>query len=407
MVSAGGAGAAAPGAESGVAPEAVVADLYARFADGVFGFCVSLLRDRDDAADVTQDVFVLAAQRYGQLREPERVRAWLFAIARHCCYRRLRQRERVIPVEFVPDPVEDDAAPDALSAAEAGELVWAAASGLGERDRAVLHLNVYEGLDGADLAAALGVVHANPYSLVHRAKERLEQAVGALLVARLGRAQCARLRSVVEGWDGSLTPLMRKRLARHVEGCETCRRTRARLVASAAFAAVPFAVPDDAFALPADRVRTAAELVARAQSVVLSRARWQADGFPPPDEERRRRRWPLVVLVIGVAGGLGLAALVATRGGGGPQGPASAVTGTTVATGTTTVPATSAPVTAAPVTAAPVTAAPVTSAPVTAAPVTSAPVTAAPVTAAPVTSAPVTSPPTTIERTLPPTTIPT
>ena len=61
--------------------QAAFAELYREYAERLFGFCVVLLRDRDEAADATHDTFVLAAQKVHQLRDPERLRPWLFAKA--------------------------------------------------------------------------------------------------------------------------------------------------------------------------------------------------------------------------------------------------------------------------------------------------------------------------------------
>ncbi|MGH8967094.1 MAG: RNA polymerase sigma factor, partial [Actinomycetes bacterium] len=58
------------------------AAIYDRYADRLHDFCWSVLRDRDEAADAVQDTFVLAAQRLAQLNDPERLRSWLYAVAR-------------------------------------------------------------------------------------------------------------------------------------------------------------------------------------------------------------------------------------------------------------------------------------------------------------------------------------
>jgi hypothetical protein len=46
------------------------AAIYDRYADRLHDFCWSLLRDRDEAADATQDAFLVAAERLDQLRDP-------------------------------------------------------------------------------------------------------------------------------------------------------------------------------------------------------------------------------------------------------------------------------------------------------------------------------------------------
>jgi DNA-directed RNA polymerase specialized sigma24 family protein len=57
--------------------------IYDRYADRLHDFCVGMLRDGDAAADCVQDVFVTAATKLVQLQDPNRLRAWLYAIARH------------------------------------------------------------------------------------------------------------------------------------------------------------------------------------------------------------------------------------------------------------------------------------------------------------------------------------
>src|SRR6478609_8209463 len=59
------------------------AGIYDRYADRLFDFCVGMLRDRDDAADCVQDAFCTAASRLGQLRDADKLRPWLYAIARN------------------------------------------------------------------------------------------------------------------------------------------------------------------------------------------------------------------------------------------------------------------------------------------------------------------------------------
>ncbi len=70
------------------------AEIYDRYADRLHDFCCGMLRDRDGAADCVQDVFCIAAIRMTQLREPDKLRPWLYAIARNEALRRIRERRR-------------------------------------------------------------------------------------------------------------------------------------------------------------------------------------------------------------------------------------------------------------------------------------------------------------------------
>jgi RNA polymerase sigma factor (sigma-70 family) len=220
---------------------AAFAAIYDRYADRLYDFCHSLLRDREEAADATQDAFVMAAERLGQLRHPERLRPWLYAVARTQALARIRARKRTATeseVSDLPDPSSGPA--DLAEQTELQVLVWNAAAGLSERDRALLDLHLRHGLEGAELGETMGVGANHAYVLLSRLRDQVERSLGALLVARLGRDDCPELSLLLTGWDGRFSPLIRKRVARHVDDCDLCSERR-RAVASplSLLAAVP------------------------------------------------------------------------------------------------------------------------------------------------------------------------
>jgi hypothetical protein len=119
-------------------------------------------------------------------------------------------------------------------------LVWAAVEGLNPREREVLELSVRHGLEGQDLAAALGVPLNHCHALLSTARSQLERSVAVVIVARAGRSACPALEELLQPWDGTLTPLWRKRIARHLDRCGRCGDTRRdRVSAQAVLAATP------------------------------------------------------------------------------------------------------------------------------------------------------------------------
>src|SRR6266568_336985 len=60
-------------------------EAYDRYAVPLYAYCRSMLREPADAADAVQDTFVIAVSKLTRLRDPERLRAWLFAVARNEC----------------------------------------------------------------------------------------------------------------------------------------------------------------------------------------------------------------------------------------------------------------------------------------------------------------------------------
>ena len=235
--------------------------VYDRYADRLFDFAHSMLRNREDAADAVADAFVAFAEKLPQLRDPDRLRPWLYAIVRSQCLHRIKGRGRFAfdADDRLSEMADTATASDELVArSELQQLVWDAAGGLAERDRALLDLHLRQGLDGAELGEAMGVSASNAYVMMNRLRGQLERSLGALLVAKTGRTDCADLDGTLANWDGEFSPLVRKRVARHVDGCPRCTARKAAMASPLAlFAGV------SAFAAPAglrERVLTSVTL---------------------------------------------------------------------------------------------------------------------------------------------------
>jgi RNA polymerase sigma factor (sigma-70 family) len=261
-----------------------LAAAYDSYAAVLYNYCRSLLAEPADAADAVQDTFVIAAAKLGGLRDPDRLRPWLYAVARNECHRRLRARARLASLDEAGDVSETSAVePHGADAAALKELVTAAVAGLNPGDREVIELHLRHELTGADLADALGVPPNQAHALASRARGQLERSLGALLVARTGRKSCAELDAILAGWDGDLTILLRKRVSRHVDSCKTCsERKRRELSPAMLFSILPvFALPrglrQQVLRLVSDRSPEAASY----RDMVVRRAgRFGSAGFP-------------------------------------------------------------------------------------------------------------------------------
>src|SRR5215471_1595293 len=84
-----------------------LAEAYDRYADPLFKYCRTLLSDPADAADAVQDTFVIAASRLDGLRDPERLRPWLYSVARNESLRILRSKKGTSALDEAPDVTDD------------------------------------------------------------------------------------------------------------------------------------------------------------------------------------------------------------------------------------------------------------------------------------------------------------
>ena len=297
-----------------------LAEAYDKYAAPLYAYCRSLLREPADAADVVQDTFVIAAGRLAGLRDQNRLRPWLYAVARNECYRRTRTTAAHPTASLDTMPDVTDATADAsgeASRAELRALLRSAVRGLKASDQDLIELQIRQGLDVAEIAALLGVSRNHTHALLSRARDQLETSLGALLVARTGQEDCAVLSAMLEGWDGQLTVLTRKRLNRHIERCPVCAERKRRelapalLLGLAPLAALPIA-PMPA-GLRGHVLKLASsdtpEAVAH-RAIVAQRTTFGHTGFPKPLDPPKTPWWRTRQGQV-TAGGVAAAAAVA------------------------------------------------------------------------------------------------
>jgi len=299
-----------------------LAEAYDRYAGALFGYCRSLLREPADAADAVQDTFVIAASKLTRLRDPERLRAWLFAVARNECMRRLRSREAA-PLEDIPDQPDDSADVGAeAERAEARALMRAAVGGLNDGERDVIN-QLWHGLEVPEVAAVLGVSRNHAYSLFSRARDQLAASVAVLVVGRSGRKDCAALDRLLSDWDGRLTATLRKRVGRHIDGCLVCSdRRRQELQPAMLLSLTPGALlagaaarltgPPPALRDAVLRLASGTDPHALAIRVAAGRSTraFGINGFPKPPHHGHLGLTSLPHLPLSVAGGTAVAATV-------------------------------------------------------------------------------------------------
>jgi RNA polymerase sigma factor (sigma-70 family) len=197
---------------------------YDYHAAALHAYCRSALSEPADAARAVQDTFVVAAFKLAELRDPSRLRPWLYAVARNECRRRRRGDTVPAGLDEIGEMTRDESADAAVDAEQPRmrEIVAAAVAGLNPAERDVIELGLRHDLAGADLADVIGVSADQADALLGPARSRFETLLGPLLVACSEQSRCADLRELLDGWDGRLTVLPHKRVSRHIEHCAEC-----------------------------------------------------------------------------------------------------------------------------------------------------------------------------------------
>jgi RNA polymerase sigma-70 factor (ECF subfamily) len=135
-------------------------ELVRQFGERVRVFAAMRTRDRETARDLGQEVMigVLTALRQGQLRDPDRLAAFVYGIARNIVNNHLRIG-RARPSEPLVSEIPA-ASPDPVERIETGRrhvLVRGALARLNRADRGILLLTLVDGLKPAEIASRLGL----------------------------------------------------------------------------------------------------------------------------------------------------------------------------------------------------------------------------------------------------------
>jgi len=150
----------------------------------VFGFVKRMVPNADEAADVTQDVFIRAFQSFGRFDARSSVRTWLFRIAYNLCIDRARKADRSVPevgmaispeTEEQIDVADNRWQPEMIAMdAELQEAIEEGIRTMSEKLRTVLFLHDREDTPYEDIARIVGVPVGTVKSRLFLARAHLQ-----------------------------------------------------------------------------------------------------------------------------------------------------------------------------------------------------------------------------------------
>lgn len=163
--------------------------LVARWQRRAWRLAWSIVRDAEDARDLSQEAFVRLYQRAGQFDGRARFSTWFYRLIVNVCldhHRRGWWRRLLVPgsdgdgpdalLSRLPAPPSDPA--EDLQREQTMKRIWAAVAGLPARQRAALVLQVQEGLETPEIAQALGCSETTVRVHLHRALTTLRKRLG-------------------------------------------------------------------------------------------------------------------------------------------------------------------------------------------------------------------------------------
>jgi RNA polymerase sigma-70 factor, ECF subfamily len=156
----------------------------------VFGFVRRMVPNSEEAADVTQEVFIKAFQNFTRFDGRSSVRTWLFRIAYHLCVDRARKQDRTPDQVALVDAEEGESIdlpdsrwqPEQLAVdSELMSVVEAAILSMSEKLRSVLLLHDREDMQYEEIAQMLEVPVGTVKSRLFLARAHLQNVVKSYL----------------------------------------------------------------------------------------------------------------------------------------------------------------------------------------------------------------------------------
>ena len=161
--------------------------LVRRYRQRVYSLAYGMLRNEQDATDLSQETFVQAWQANLGFKKNASFYTWLYRITTNLCIDFVRKRDRrpTVPFEETVDPDSDadvEVAPSSqrlpdeeVRRKELREQIDAALQELSPEHRAVIQLREYEGMDYAEIAKAVGCQIGTVMSRLHYARKHLQK----------------------------------------------------------------------------------------------------------------------------------------------------------------------------------------------------------------------------------------
>ncbi|HLK89748.1 MAG TPA: RNA polymerase sigma factor [Polyangia bacterium] len=155
--------------------DAEVAQAYRDHAGAVYARGARILRDREAARDVTQEVFVRCFGRGPDLRSQRELLAWLYRVTTNLCLNAIRNRK-------LRGRADRDAAHFAPAAAApegpARRGLWDLLAGLDDRTQAIVIYVHLDGMTQAEAAEVAGVSDRTVRNCLARFEARARARLG-------------------------------------------------------------------------------------------------------------------------------------------------------------------------------------------------------------------------------------
>jgi len=153
--------------------------LYKRLFDSLASFVDRIVRSREDALDITQEVFAYLWQNLDKIQPDKSIKSYLYIVAKSLAFKYLRGKAKADGFaslsEYPEIPIEDISPDDIVVANELKVLVAVALETMPRQRRQVFEMSRYEGLSYDEIAQKLNLSKRTVELHIYRVTKELKE----------------------------------------------------------------------------------------------------------------------------------------------------------------------------------------------------------------------------------------
>ena len=146
-----------------------ISDLLDKYGDMVIRIAYTYLKNRADAEDIVQDVFLRIIDKKPSFNDENHEKSWLIRATINMCKNKVNMFWNKNKCSI--DDVQEFAVSDKYNT---DTSVFQAVMALGEKYRVVVYMYYYEGYSTPEIAKVIGKSETTIRSLLHRARNKLK-----------------------------------------------------------------------------------------------------------------------------------------------------------------------------------------------------------------------------------------
>jgi len=154
-----------------------------RYKDMVFRLCYSIIRKKEDAEDVAQEVFIQVFKSIEQFRKESKISTWLYRVSVNKSINYKKKNKRYNFLDLVENSffisnnsneIQDSVINEDLENIKS-KILFQSLEKLPDSQKTAFLLHHQEGLSYHEISDVLGTTHSAVESLIHRAKQNLNK----------------------------------------------------------------------------------------------------------------------------------------------------------------------------------------------------------------------------------------